>query len=268
LLRRVLPVAGAAALVLVPSTAWAVPDQGPVDHYASAGYYATADVQLPDDRHLTASLSAGYAANRSDTVASLYLQLAPPCVVVPFGWPCAPSASGWVDVTGDQVEFDRGLRGASVDDVTLTLTTPSYYLPGSGVPGGPPTGGDISPLPPTTGASTDPYTPPLGPPPFSPPPPGPSTPPVLVAATTEIVTVSLDFTGTGTVSRSAEHTVTDCGSDSTGCQSTRIAAQRTADVTVTLRWESGETTTADSGTGWLTFGQGVDVAAFLPTAAP
>src|SRR3954463_11082182 len=55
-LRRVLPVAGAAALVLVPSSAWAAPAPGPVDHYSSAGYYATADVQLPDGRHLTASL--------------------------------------------------------------------------------------------------------------------------------------------------------------------------------------------------------------------
>jgi hypothetical protein len=252
LLRRVLPVAGAAALVLIPSSAWAAPDQGPVDHYLSSGYYATADVQLPDHRYLTASLSMGYTANHRDTVGSLYLQLAQPCVVVPLGAPCAPSASGWVDVTGDQVQFDRGLRGASVDDVTLTLTTPSYYLPGSGVSSGVvPPGDGITPFPPVDGGPTGAYI-----------------PPVKVAETSEVVTVSLVLTGTDTVSRSAEHTVADCGSDSTGCQSTRIAAERSADVTVTLVWESGATTTANSGAGRLTFGQGVDAAAFLPAGAP
>jgi hypothetical protein len=218
-----------------------------VDQYWGAGYYGSAHAQLPDGRQVTATLTEGYAENHRDSHGFLSLQVRKPCVVVPFGGPCEPSATGWLELTGDQVEFDRGLRRGAVEDVTLTLTTPSYYQPGSGVPGGPPPGGGIPPLPPIGGN-------PLG--------------PILVPATSEAVTVSLVFTGTGEISRHAEHTVTDCGADSTGCQSTRLAAERTADVTVTLGWASGDTTTADSDAGQLFYGQGVDAAAFLPTGEP
>jgi hypothetical protein len=152
------------------------------------------------------------------------------------------------------VDFDRGLSRASVDDVTLTLATPAYYLPGSGVPGGLPPGGGVPP-----GGDTVPFPSPIGGSPG-----GSYTPPVLVPGTTEVVTVDLVLTGTGTVTRHAERVVTYCGSDSTGCQSTRLLAERTADVTVTLGWESGLTTTADSDAGQLTYAQGVDAAAFLP----
>jgi hypothetical protein len=250
LLRRVLPVAGAAALALVPSTAWAAPADGPVDHYSSAIHYGSVDAQLPDGRRLIATLYEVYEENHHDTRGFLNLQLGQSCAFVPVPGACAPAANGWAELTGDQIEFDRGLRGASLDDVTLTLWTPAYYLPGSGVPGGLPPGGDVPP-----GDGTLP--PPM-------PPGGSYIPPVLVPGTTEVVTVDFVFTGTGAVSRNAEHVVADCGWDSTGCQSTRLLAERTADVTVTLGWESGVSMTANSNAGQMAYAQAVDAAAFLP----
>ena len=226
-----------------------------MDHYSAAGYYATVDAQLPDGRQLIATLYEAYEENHHATRGLLNLTVGHPCAFVPSPGVCAPAANGWANLTGDQIEFDRGLRGASVDDVTLTLWTPAYYLPGSGVPGGLPPGGGVPP-----GDGTLP--PPM--PPTGGGPGGSYVPPVLVPGTTEVVTVDLVLTGTGAISRHAEHVVTDCGSDSTGCQSTRLLAERTADVTVTLGRESGVTTTADSHAGQLAYGQGVDAAAFLP----
>jgi hypothetical protein len=220
-----------------------------VGHYSSAGYYGTVDAQLPDGRQVTATLYEVYEENHHATRGFLNLQVGKPCAFVPSPGVCAPAANGWANLTGDQIEFDRGLRGASVDDVTLTLWTPAYYLPGSGVPGGlPPGDGTVPPPMPPIGGS----------------PGGSYSPPVLVPGTTEVVTVDLVLTGTGTISRHAEHVVADCGSDSTGCQSTRLLAERPADVTVTLGRESGVTMTADSDAGQLAYAQGVDAAAFLP----
>jgi hypothetical protein len=241
LLRRVLPVAAAAAVVLVPSSAWAAPASGPVSHFAYAGYFAQVDAQLPDGRTVHATLSRYYGANHSVSDGFLDLTVGPPCDVASTGQQCLPGASGFAQLTGDQVEFDRGLTGASVEDGPLTLTTPGHYVWNSGVPGAPSDGGD---------------PPPLGPPPF---PPAESSGPVYVPETTEDVTVSLDFTGTGTISRSAQHILADyCGADSMGCQATGIGARRTADVTVTLAWASGETSALDSDAGLLTYDQAVD----------
>ena len=205
MLRRVLPVAGAAALVLIPSSAWAVPDSGPVFHYAYQGYFATFDAGLPDGRHVSGTLSR-YGADPRDSSGSLVVQVQQPCVV---GGICAPPAYGFAELSGDQVEIDRGLRAASVKDVSVTLTTPSYL--------------------------------------------GPDGPP------TDEVSVSVELTGTGTVTRSAEHILADyCGGDSTGCQSTGVGASRAADVTLTLEWVSGETDSGVSGTGLLTYDQSVN----------
>lgn len=218
MLRRVLPVAGAAALILVPSSAWAAPASGPVSHFAYAGYFAQVDTRLPDGRTVYATLSQYYGANHSESDGFLYLSVGPPCDVASTGQQCLPGASAFAELTGDQVEFDRGLTGASVEDVPLTLTTPAHYVWNSG-----------------------------------------STEAVFVPATTEDVTVSLAFTGTGTIDRSAQHILADyCGADSTGCQSTGIGARRTADVTVTLAWASGEPNALDSDAGLLTYDQSVD----------
>jgi hypothetical protein len=218
-----------------------------VNHSAYAGYFATADVQLADGRHVSASLTDYYGANHSASSGFLSLQVQQPCGVVPPGGMCPPSASGAAELSGDQLQIDRGLRGASAENVSLMLTTPAYYVWGAGVPGAFPTMGDV---------------PPLGPPPF---PPAQYTPPVLVPATTEVVTVSIEFTGTGTVSRDAQHTFAEyCGADSTGCQSTHVGAVRTADVTVTVGWASGGASSV-SGSGLLTYDQSVDVDTPQPT---
>jgi hypothetical protein len=240
-----------------------------VDHYLSDGYFATVEAELPDGRQVTASVSGRSRADQSEQQGFLSLSVGQPCVLVPYTGPCIPSAYGSVDLTGHQVHFDRGLRTASVEDVTLTLTTPPSYLPGGGLPGGPlpggglPPGGDLPPYPPVGGTDTDtPAVPPTYP--AYPPSGGPTgsfTPPVLVPGTTEVVTVSLVFTGTGTVIRSAEHTVADCGEDSTGCQSMRLTAERTADVTVTVGWQDGDSVVSESDAGRLTYGKGVDAAA-------
>jgi hypothetical protein len=243
LLRRVLPVVAAAALVLVPSSAWAAPAQGPVNHYGYAGQFAMVDAQLPGGRTVNATLTQYYGTNHSETSGFLSLSVQQPCDVASTGRQCLPGASGYAELTGDQVEFDRGLRGASVEDVPLTLTTPAYYSWSNTVAGG---------------SLSNAGQPPLGMPPF-PPALGEPTGPVLVPGTSEDVTVSLEFTGTGSIDRSAQHTLADyCGMDSTGCQSTHVGAARTAEVTITLARASGETTTAASSTGLLTYDQSVD----------
>lgn len=239
MLRRVLPVAAAAALVLVPSSAWAVPESGIVSHFAFAGYFAEVHAQLPDGHTFYATLSQGHGQDHSESDGFLYVIVGQPCDPS-TGQQCQPEASGSVYLTGDQVEFDRGLTGASVENVPLTLTTPGRWVWNSGLSGGPSDGGD----------------PPLSPPPFSPP---ESSGPVYVPGTTEDVTVSLDFTGTGAVSRSAQHILADyCGADSVGCQSTGILARRTADATITLVRATQEIQTAKSSDGLLTYNQSVD----------
>src|SRR4051812_34951426 len=56
--RRVLPVAVAtAALVLVPSSAWAIPGHAPVQTMTGESYYAYTQVSLADGRRVSASLS-------------------------------------------------------------------------------------------------------------------------------------------------------------------------------------------------------------------
>jgi hypothetical protein len=255
-----------------------------VAHYFSAGYYATAEVQLPDGRLITASLAENRAATGNDRQGFLSLSVQTPCT--PF---CAPStASGTVDLTDEQVTFDRGLRTASVEDVTLTLTTPARTLPGTDMPPGgsvpPPPGGYVPPpggfVPPTVPylppgdyvPPTVPYLPPgdYVPPPVpylppggSVPPTGPYTPPVIIPAQSEEVTITLEFTGTGTVSRDAEHQYTDC-SDTGMCQSTRLSAERAAHLVVTVDRTDGESETFETDQARLFYAQGVDAGGRLP----
>ena len=155
-----------------------------MDHYSAAGYYATVDAQLPDGRQVIATLYEAYEENHHATRGLLNLTVGHPCAFVPSPGVCAPAASGWANLTGDQIEFDRGLRGASLDDVTLTLWTPGYYLPGSGVPGGLPPSGDVPP-----GDGTLP--PPM-------PPEGAYSPPVLVPVKTKSTVTTSVVPGTRT----------------------------------------------------------------------
>lgn len=233
MLRRSLPVVAAAAAALAFTTGTASAAPAPVDHFAYAGYFATVDAHLLDGRTVTATLTQYYGENQSVSSGFLGIYVQPPCGVASTGRQCAPWAIGSTALSGDQVEFDRGLRGASVTDIPLTLTTPEHYVWNTGMPGGPSPDG-------------------------MPPMPGEPTGPVLVPEKIEAVTVSFDFTGTGAISRDAQHTLADyCGGDSTGCQSTGVTARRTADVVGALAWASGGTDSVTSGDGSLLFDQSV-----------
>jgi hypothetical protein len=234
--RRLLVVAGAATVVLAPSTAWAAPSGSPVDHYFAAGYHATAEFQLPDGREVRASLTENRSADHRDRRGFLSVDVLTPCAPAP----CASwTASGSTDLTDEQVTFDRGLRAASVENVMLTLTTSARVLPGPGLPPG-------GYLPPVGGPPTAPYT-----------------PPVIAPAQTEQVTITLEFTGTGSVDRHAGHEYTDC-SDTGMCQSTRLSAERSAHTVMSLVHEDGGSDAGETDEGSLSFLQGVDNGGRLP----
>jgi hypothetical protein len=137
LLRPALPIATAAAvLVLIPSTASATTEPAPVENLFSAGYYASTEVVLPDGRKATASLGEHREANQDGWVGDLYLSAwnERDCGF----WMCQDDrVSGSVVLTDDQVDFDRSLRTASVQDITVILSGQSYggpSLPGWPVP--------------------------------------------------------------------------------------------------------------------------------------
>jgi hypothetical protein len=246
-------VAGAATVVLAPSTAWAAPSGLPVDHYFSAGYHATAEFQLPDGREVRASLSENRSADQRDRRGFLSVDVLTPCAPAP----CASStASGSTDLPDEEVTFDRGLRAASVENVLLTLTTPPRVLPGPGLPPG-------GSLPPVGSFPPVGYLPPVGGPSVGGPPTAPYTPPVMAPAQTEQVTVTLEFTGTGSVDRSAGHEYTDC-SDTGMCQSTRLSAARSAHAVLALVHEDGGSDAGETDEGSLSFQQGVDNGGRLP----
>jgi hypothetical protein len=125
--RRALPVAvAAAALVLVPSTASATPDHAPVDNLTGDTYAAHAAVRLSDGRQVHASLSESRYSPREGwrAMVSLSIQPAGPC------WPTSACDSGtgyaFVEVDPRDLDIDRGLTGASVTDLDLTLQRWSF----------------------------------------------------------------------------------------------------------------------------------------------
>jgi hypothetical protein len=236
MLRRSLPVvaATAAAFVLVPGSASAMPDQAPVDNYYAAHYRATADIPLSHDRLVTAELVRIQAPNRTDWRASLHLQITTPCTAAASS--CVPSTtSADLDLTDDQVSFDRRLRRASVTGVTVTFSSPTsgggigygppmdaVLLPG----GGTPVGGQVSALP---------------------------------SAPNGDVVVSLTFVGTGALTHDVAHVYGPCGDGSTDCPTLWVDDARDASAVLTLDDESSKPAAAR-----LTYEKSVQVAAPKP----
>jgi hypothetical protein len=105
-----------------------------VENYYAAGYHGVAEIRLPDGRLATADLAENQAENRTDWQGFLSLRITTPCSTTPY---CiSPTASGVLYLTDEQVTFDRRLRSASVDAVTITLTTPGTGGGGGGLPPG------------------------------------------------------------------------------------------------------------------------------------
>ncbi len=126
MLRRVLPVAtAAAALVAIPSTAWATAPQAPVENIFSAGYYGSTDFVLPDGRHVDAVLSEYRGASQNGWSGALSLYVTEGSC--PDDPSCVTSDSwGTAILTEAQVAFSRNLDSASAVDVHMTLwTSPS-----------------------------------------------------------------------------------------------------------------------------------------------
>jgi hypothetical protein len=254
--------AAAAAIAFVPGTASAAPDDAPVVRYFASSYDGTADFVLPDGRTATASLSKFRGASTDEWRGALRLDVTTPCST-PTG--CYPSTGfGSTEVTGDQITFDRRLRTASVEDVTISVVTSGFG--GSGLPGGgtvTPPPYDWPPLPPTDevapplpGYELPPPPPPLGfdmpPADQFPMPPGAWIPPV---PTTETFVVSLTFTGTGELTHEVTHQYGQCGDGSSDCQSIRTYDRRASIAVLTLDGVAEE-----PASGLLTLGTGHDVA--------
>lgn len=248
MLRRSLPVvaAAAAAFAFVPGVASAAPADAPVVRYFASSYDGTADFVLPDGRTASASLSKFRAASTDQWQGSLSLNITTPCST-PTG--CHPStAFGWTEVSGDQITFDRSLRRASVEGVTISVVTPGFG--GPGLPPGLPGGGTVTPpaydVPPPPPGFDMPPTDPF------PTPPGVWTPP---SQTTETLVVNLTFTGAGELTHEVTTGYGQCGDGSSDCQSLRKYDQRPASAVLALDGVVGE-----PAAGLLTLGTGHDVA--------
>ena len=153
MLRRVLPVvAGAAAVLLVPSTAVATPAPAPVENLMTGwGYTAHAEeVPLSDGRSASVTLWKYHPKGGGPSIGHLSVQLwtGYPCLEYPWpepgdevdpepvpgtcrgGW-----TSGSVELSGAEVQLDRNLRTASVDalvEVPVSDWTPPAADDGSG----------------------------------------------------------------------------------------------------------------------------------------
>jgi hypothetical protein len=251
-LRRVLPIAAAAAaLVAVPSTAFATAPQAPVENMFSAGYYGYTDLGLPDGRHVYATLSAYRAASQNGWSGALSVTVGVPCPDDPS---CLLSdASGTALLTETQVAFSRNLDGASAVDVPVTLwTSPSDPLPsdGSGDPSG-----EGSADAPSDGSADAPSD-------GSGDAPSDGTGDGMPEPTSEQVTVSLTFSGTGAVARDS-YKGDQCGDGMRLCQSHRVSADRDATVEFSLDRQSasGLDRQSASGAGHLNYTLGTDTAA-------
>jgi hypothetical protein len=120
LLRRALSVAFAAAsLALIPATASATPEPAPVENYMFTQYYGTAEAVLADGRTVEVSLMEDRSTG-PEVRAFLSVQTfrEVPC---PWGTCQSDFASGFVQLSDEQVDFQRSLGGASVTDVPVTI---------------------------------------------------------------------------------------------------------------------------------------------------
>ena len=262
MLRRVLPVAAAAAVVLVPSAAWATPAQAPVDSYRGSSYSGFAnDVVLSNGWHANAYLGEGSGTNQRQGWGFLSLEVWDPSQCPEEDGCYAPHSYWSAQLTAEQVDFDRGLRTASVKNVPVELPDPTYVpTPGDEDPwigGEDPGTGEVGPgtgeVDPGTGevdpgtGEVDPGTGEDG----TLPDPDPTDFPQPETIT---LSVSLTVTGTGPVDRSADHQ-TICGDGEGVCQSVRVYATRGALARLTLGEWSGDASSAS-----LSYTQGIDAA--------
>jgi hypothetical protein len=223
--------AAAAAIAFIPGTASAAPADAPVVRYFASSYSGTADFVLPDGRPASATLSKFRSASNDEWRGSLGLDITTPCST---STSCYPSTGfGRAEVPGDQITFDRSLRTASVEDVTITVVTAGFG--GPGLPPRLPGGGTVTP--PAYDVSS---------------PPGSWIPPT---PTLETFVVSLTFTGTGELTHEVTHDYGQCGDGSSDCQRLRTYDARASSAVLTL--EDGK---AESASGLLTLGTGHDVA--------
>jgi hypothetical protein len=176
-----------------------------VESYSGTSYHASTQAVLSDGRTVQISLGETRSAGQ-DARGSLYMTTSRQ-TSCPWGSCQTDFAAASVELSVDQVDFDGGLRGASVTDVPVTLVRHVYD--------------------PTTYTHTQ---------------------------VEENLSLSVVFTGTGPVSRSASHG-TMCGDGSRECQSIRVEASRAAVSEVTF---GDETVT---GEGSLFRGHSVDAAA-------
>jgi hypothetical protein len=119
--RRALPVAvAAAALVLVPSTASAAPDQTP-QTMVGESLYADARGSLSDGRQFLASLNEARTGPGGDRRASVSITLSPGQLCWPTTLCDAGTGHAWLELDPEDLDFDRNLDQASVENLQVTL---------------------------------------------------------------------------------------------------------------------------------------------------
>ena len=228
MLRRTLSVvAGAAAVLLVPSPAGATADPAPVVNYTGGwGLTASAEeIPLADGRTASVSLWKQYREAGLPPIGYLSVQVWTDYPCMEHVWPDPDSDAppelvpgtcqgGWtygdLELTGNQIDVDRNLRTASVDAV-VQMPVVDWTPPSEDG------GGDGEWTDPGEGEWTDP---------------GEEFPP-FEEPETEPVAIQVVFTGSGTMDTQSEHG-TVCGDGERECQSVRIYAARDGSVTGTI----------------------------------
>jgi hypothetical protein len=115
-----LAAAAAALVALVPGTASATPEHAPVDTYTGSSYGANAEFQLDDGRRVSAGLSQYRDDVSGAWQASLSLWISPAQYCYPVACD-AGTGYAYVQLSADQVDFDRGLREFAMSETTVAL---------------------------------------------------------------------------------------------------------------------------------------------------
>ena len=139
MLRRLVPVAAsAAAIALVSTPAFAAPATPPVSNQMGKSFQGSAEVILPDARHVRAWLIESTGERHTNVEGWLSLEV---WSTYACSWSDAcetPHSYGYVELTDEQIRFDRGLWTASVQAVDVVVNDSAYgYDPIPGDPGDP-----------------------------------------------------------------------------------------------------------------------------------